>query len=178
MPDAVQLKRDIARLLPDNDTEEISPSDIRTVLNEIVDTFAEYARLDGASFSGPVSGISPTGSNDFATKRYVDGRATPTVEHLLLAAVRPDTHFDERDFTGEPSTQGTVRTPTFNEDMYLAFAATDQNISIIELPGFPVNQFGRFTEDGGFVLHGDTWHIFRSTIKLTNAWSNKDVVVR
>ena len=93
---------------------------------------------------------------------------------LLSVAAREDASFGAADFSvfviGD-----TVTTPTFTDDMYVAFAVSYPPTAI-EL-GF--DQMAAFVEDGVFQDgDGRNFAIWRSRIALADAWSNVEVELR
>ena len=130
---------------------------------------AQAALLSGATFTGAVSGITPTADANFATKSYVDGRTNmPTHTTDQYVAVKATSTFVAADFTGangvafdEGSATATIP-DTIDGNIYVGLARlmSDPDAVFLDIGSAGFNQIG------ASAIQADTVEISSSTYEV------------
>ena len=156
---------------PNTESTTIAPSrqSVAEDFSSVFTTFLAYAQLTGATFTGAVSGITPSADNHLTTKAYVDGRtSTPTHTADQYVAIKATNTFVAADFTGAngvafASGSITATIPdTITGNVYFGLARLDSDpeATYLDVGNFGSNQIGGTTIQSTTVeISGSTYEV-------------------
>ena len=133
-----------------------------------------YAALNGAVFTGAVSGVTPSDDAHLTRKDYVDAQiqsVTPGAgNHTRYAALKTTNNFVTADFTAAGtsamSPTDSITVPAYNANRYLAFAIPDTQADLTDIreQGSDFSSFSFFERVSGTIqISGSAHKVWRST---------------